>query len=116
MRPEGRPPPVTRSKLGELSEDDLGTLQRAATVHRRFDAGIFPSTIGQWSHFRRLVRLGLLEFDDWGRDMDSEVERDVMIYKLTERGKEAVATAARVYADVRSAVENRANNSRETCP
>jgi hypothetical protein len=91
------------SELGELSKDDLGTLQRAADLRRRFDAGIFPSTIGQRSHFRRLVRLGLLEFDDWGRDMDGRVERDVMIYKLTERGNEAVAMAERERPAARSA-------------
>jgi hypothetical protein len=100
--------PTPRAELEdrrELSKDDLGTLQRAADLRRRFDAGIFPSTIGQWSHFRKLVRLGLLEFDDWGRDMDGGVERDVMIYKLTERGSEAVAVAERVRAAARSAAE-----------
>jgi len=97
--------PASRSALGKLSEDDLSTLQRAAALRRRFDAGLFPSTIGQWSHFRRLVRLGLLEFDDWGRDMDCEVERDVMIYKLTERGSEALARGERERAVVRAAVE-----------
>ena len=77
----------------DLSEDDLGTLQHPADLRHRFDAGIFPSTLGQWSHFRKLARLGLLEFDNWGWDIDGEVDRDVMIYKLTERG--AVAAAAR---------------------
>lgn len=74
-----------------MTEDDLGTLQRAADLRRRFNAGIFPSTIGQRSHFRKLVRLGLLEFDDWGRDIDGEVERDVEIYKLTDAGEAAIA-------------------------
>ena len=83
-------------EYGELSAEDLGTLERAADLRHRFDAGIFPSTIGQRSHFRKLVRLGLLAFDDWGRDIDCEIERDVMIYKLTERGAGAVSAAERL--------------------
>lgn len=81
---------VKAKAVQELTEDDFGTLQHAAYLRRRFDAGIFPCTIGQRSRFLKLVRRGLLEFDSWGRDMDGEIERDVEIYKLTAAG-DAVA-------------------------
>lgn len=74
-----------------LTEEDLGTLQRAHYLRRQFAAGIFPSTIGQRSHFQKRVRRGLLEFDAWGRDIDGEVEHDVKISlrgKLLSRGVE----------------------------
>lgn len=74
----------------ELSADDIGTLQRAAELRRRFDAGIFPSTIGQRSHFAKLVRRGLLKFDGWGSDIDGEVDRDVELYRLTPAGEAAI--------------------------
>lgn len=77
-----------------LNAQDIGTLQHAAWLRRRFDAGIFPSTIGQRSHFQKLVRRGLLVFDAWGRDIDGEVERDVEIFKLTAAGEAAAARAA----------------------
>lgn len=77
--------------LAKLTGDDLGTLARAADLRLRFNAGIFPSTIGQRSHFQKLVRRGLLEFDGWGRDIDGEVERDVEIYKLTTAGERLIS-------------------------
>lgn len=77
--------------IAELTEADLSTLWRAADLRRRFDAGIFPITIGQRSHFQKLVRRGLLVFDAWGRDIDGEVERDVEIYKLTAAGEACIA-------------------------
>lgn len=79
--------------IAELTESDISTLERAADLRLRFDAGIFPSTIGQRSHFQKLVRRGLLEFYSWGRDIDGEVERDVEIYKLTTAGETFVAGA-----------------------
>lgn len=76
-----------RSSIAKLTVRDISTLERAADLRLRFDAGIFPSTIGQRSHFQKLVRRGWLEFDSWGRDVDGEVERDVEIYKLTTAGE-----------------------------
>lgn len=76
-----------------LSWNDRGTLERAAELRRRFDAGIFPADIGQRSHFAKLVRRGLLEFETWGRDIDGEVESDVAIYRLTEAGKIAIGAS-----------------------
>ncbi len=78
--------------MKKLSDSDIGTLQRAADLRARFDAGIFPSGIGQRSHFAKLVRLGLIEFDDWGRDIYGEVENDVKIYKLTAAGELAATS------------------------
>ncbi len=83
-----------------LTKSDLGTLQRAAYLRDRFGAGIFPSTIGQRSHFQKLVRRGLLEFDAWGRDIDGEVEHDVKIYKLTAAGEAVVNGGRRFSHDV----------------
>lgn len=75
----------------DLRDGDIGTLQRAEDLHRRFDAGIGPRRGGQFAHYRRMVRLGLLAFEAWGRDVDGEVERDVMVYRLTELGRLALA-------------------------
>jgi hypothetical protein len=75
------------------ADADISTLQRALDLRNRFDAGIFPTGIGQRSHFGKLVRRGLLEFDAWGRDIDGLVERDVEIYKLTPAGKAAALDA-----------------------
>jgi hypothetical protein len=75
----------------DLNARDIGTLQRAAYLHSRFDAGIGPRVGGQFAHYRRMERLGLLTFDGWGRDIDGEVERDVLVYQLTELGRLALA-------------------------
>jgi hypothetical protein len=83
-------PGVGLAMTRALSPDDLGTLRRAADLRRRFDAGIFPSTIGQRSHFLKLVRQGLLKLDGWGRDIDGEVERDVELFRLTPDGEAAM--------------------------
>lgn len=85
---------MTRHTSTRLSERDVSTLSRAEDLQRRFDAGIFPIGPGGYRHFARLVRLGLLAFDGWGRDIDGEVERDVPVYRLTESGREALATEA----------------------
>ena len=77
----------------KLTDHDHATLSRAADLRKRFDAGIFPSTVGDRSHFKKLERWGLLEFDMWGRDLDGEVERDVEIYKLTEAGNDVLEHA-----------------------
>lgn len=78
----------------KLTDKDHSTLEHAAYLRRKFDAGIFPTGAGQHSHFRRLARLGLLVFDGWGRDIDGEVEQDVMLYKLTEAGEQAAGDVA----------------------
>ena len=80
-------------KRDQLTDKDLDTLSRAADLRRRFNAGIFPTTGGDRSHFERLVRLGVLRCDDWGRDLDGEVERDVMVYQLTPAGDAALGHA-----------------------
>lgn len=74
-----------------LRQADVDTLRRARQLRDRFDAGIFPRGAGQHRHFARLERLGLIEFDGWGRDMDGEVSPDVPIYKLTNRGALCIA-------------------------
>lgn len=66
------------------------TLERADELQRRFEAGIFPRTGGDVSHFRSLVRAGWLEYEDMGRDVDGIVQRDVPIYRLTEHGRGAL--------------------------
>lgn len=75
----------------DLSENDIGTLQHAEYLNSRFDAGIGPRIGGQFAHYRRMERLGLLTFDGWGRDIDGEVERDVLVYQLTELGRLALS-------------------------
>lgn len=72
--------------------DDRATLRRAVDLDRAFGAGIFPSGGGSHAHFKKLERLGFLVFDDWGRDIDGEVERDVMVYRLTDAGRAAAET------------------------
>lgn len=73
----------------KLNPTDLATLRRAVDLRRRFDAGIFPRGSGQYAHFHRLVRLGLLAVTGWGRDIDGETERDVLVHKLTVLGESA---------------------------
>lgn len=72
-----------------LTDRDRETLSRAAELRRRFQAGIFPRGGGQRAHFARLERLGMLRFVGWGRDIDGEVEADVMTYELTDAGAAA---------------------------
>lgn len=74
-----------------LTTRDLDTLANAVDMRKRFDAGIFPRDVGDRSHFRRLERLGLIEFDAWGRDIDRSIEQDVRIFKLTAAGIKALA-------------------------
>jgi len=75
-----------------LTTNDIDTLLRADTLERQFHAGIFPRGAGQHRHFKRLERLGLLCRDGWGRDMDREVEGEVMLYRLTVAGRAMLAT------------------------
>lgn len=71
-----------------LTDGDLSTLYRALDMEERFEAlGIWPDGIGQFSHFRRLVRMGLLVFADWGCDIDGTTDREVPIFSLTEEGR-----------------------------
>jgi hypothetical protein len=70
-----------------LSQVDINTLIRCAWLERKFDAGIYPATIGDHSHFRKLVRMGLLEFTGWGRDIDGERESDVPLHRMTPDGR-----------------------------
>lgn len=73
----------------EPTEQDIRTLARALELEERHGAaGIFPRDGAQTSHFRKLVRLGMLEFTgEWGRDIDAEVDRDVPLYRLTDDGR-----------------------------
>lgn len=73
-----------------LSDEDIRTLVFARKAKSQEDSAIFPSSIGQRSHYQKLVRRGLLAFDGWGRDVDGMVERDVELYKLTAAGNEAI--------------------------
>lgn len=68
----------------KLTPADLETLHRAATLRKRFDAGIFPIGAGGHARFRKLERLGVSEFTGFGRDIDGEVDRDVPGYELTK--------------------------------
>lgn len=77
----------------KLSQNDIDTLARADELERRFDAGIGPRRGGQFAHYRKLERLGLLEFVGLGRDIDGEVESDVLVYKLTAEGRKALDTS-----------------------
>ncbi len=67
----------------ELADDDLGTLERAAFLRREFEAGIFPRGAGQHRRFAKLVRHGMLSVVGYGRDIDREVDADVLIHELT---------------------------------
>lgn len=79
---------MATKRSDKLTDHDWSTLWRAHDLRARFDAGIFPIGGGGTKHFRRLERLGLLEFDGWGRDIDREVERDVLCYQLTPKANE----------------------------
>ena len=69
------------------TDSDMATLRNAARALQQEQDGIFPRTIGDRSHFAKLVRRGWLQFVDWGRDSDGVVERDVELYELTDSGK-----------------------------
>lgn len=84
------------TKYQQRKQNDLDTLRRAADLRRHFDAGIFPTGSGQHSHFERLCRMGWLRFVGWGRDIDNEVERDVMIYDITNAGLEAIGEKSQI--------------------
>ena len=60
-------------------------------ITRETLADLFARDAGQRSHIRRLTRLGLIEFEAVGHDIDGETERDVEIYKLTAAGIAAAA-------------------------
>jgi hypothetical protein len=74
-----------------ITHSDLSTLRRAAYLHRAFDCGIGPRRGGQFAHYRKMERIGLLAFDGWGRDIDGECERDVLVYQLTDKGRSVLA-------------------------
>lgn len=77
-----------------MTAADLATLRRAEFLHRKFNAGIGPRRGGQFAHYRKLERLGLLMFDGWGGDIDGEAEGDVLVYQLTDEGRKALAEHA----------------------
>jgi len=75
-------------KASEPTAKDIATLAFALNMDQRFQAGIFPRDGGQASHYKRLERFGMLEFNgEFGRDLDGEVERDVPLYQLTAQGR-----------------------------
>ena len=78
-------------KRDEITAADAATLRHMVWLREKFDAGLFARHAGQRSHIRRLTRLGLIEFEAMGRDIDGETERDVEIYKLTAAGIAAAA-------------------------
>lgn len=85
------------SHMGDkLTVKDLATLRRAMDLETRFQAGIFPRGAGCSSHFRRLERLGLLEFRGWGRDIDLTVDDDVRLFHLTDAGRRAASEPERL--------------------
>ena len=75
----------------KITAADVDTLRHMVRLREKFDAGLFARDAGQRSHIRRLTRLGLIEFEAVGHDIDGETERDVEIYKLTAAGIAAAA-------------------------
>lgn len=82
---------MTTAREFTLTQDDLGTLRRAAFLRRKFDAGIFASGAGSRSHMAKLERFGLLSVVGWGRDIDGESPDDVMVYELTALAQAVLA-------------------------
>jgi DNA-binding PadR family transcriptional regulator len=78
----------------KLTKTDVNTLDHAAFLERKFEAGIYPRAGGQHRQFRKLEKAGYLVAEGWGRDMDGDIERDVLVYRLTELGRSACAPAA----------------------
>jgi hypothetical protein len=74
----------------DLASAALSTLASASDLEGRLGIGIFPRGPGGHSHFRRLERLGLLRFEEWGRDVRGETAGDVMIYRITQDGRDAI--------------------------
>jgi len=65
---------VSSDRGARLTRSDLETLRHCDYVHRKHGAGIFPASIGDRSHFAKLVRMGLLVFSGWGEiSMESEI-------------------------------------------
>jgi hypothetical protein len=90
----------------EPTEQDIDTLQHALYLERRFQAGIFPNGGAQTAHFDKLVRFGMLEFTgEWGRDIDGMVDRDVLLYRLTEQGRTWIQTHDRAPEEAPTAPE-----------
>lgn len=72
----------------EPTAADNSTLDWAFDLETRFNAGIFPRGAGQASHYKKLCRLGMLEFTgECGNDIDGEVDGELPIYKLTDAGR-----------------------------
>lgn len=70
---------------------DYKTLSHADFLEIHHKAGIFYRGAGQAAHFRRLVRCGwLTATDDWGHDIDGEVDGEVRLFRLTDAGRGVV--------------------------
>ncbi len=92
-----------RLLVADLTEDDLSTMARALDLEVRFEAGIFPRGGAQHSHFKRLCRIGALYCTgEFGRDIDLEVDDDVLLYRLTPEGR---AHAEDIEAKAKAAFE-----------
>lgn len=71
----------------KITEADHSTLARALVLEQAHAAGIFPTGGSQHRHFESLASRDLLDFEDYGFDIDGEVEKEVKIYRLTGRGR-----------------------------
>lgn len=79
-----------------LTQMDLDTLEATRDLNAK-DLGIFADGIGEWSHFRKLERHGLLEFYAMGVDNDDHLrfQSEVPLYRLTPEGKAALVAAGK---------------------
>jgi hypothetical protein len=82
-----REPPEQEMSTPMITQSDHSTLARALVLKLQHGAGIFPAGSGQTRQFKKLEAAGWLRFDNYGFDMDGEVEREVPVYQLTERGE-----------------------------
>ena len=73
-----------------LTDAQVGILKRAQWLQDSYKcAGYFPRG-GAYRAVRALEKLGLMRFVGDGRDVDGEVENDVPIWEITNRGRRAL--------------------------
>ena len=70
-----------------LTDRDRSTLIRAEHL-QKLNMTIIPTGAGQWAHFRRLVRLGMLAPDGYAIHEDTGEEKPC--FKITGKGIVAI--------------------------
>jgi hypothetical protein len=71
------------------TENDLNTLGRAHYLKHQHGAYIYPTGPGQFSHFRRLCKVGWLkDTRSYGHDIDGRRDADVRLFELTHDGEQ----------------------------